>query len=567
MSTRRRVRAVVVEREGESDEESTSEEEEEEEEEEEQEEEGEEEEEQEQEEEDQRRRPQRTDPGRKPINIKLKSTKGCKVCKKTDHQAGFVGAVYKDCPNKPCFLCKRPGHTTATCPHRTAPEHGITPSSRRHTEAIVEFVAEREIRGSSCELKRPPVIPNEVQAAIVKLHSRRVTTMEFHPTRQNILLSGDKRGQLAIWDFETVHERTVYQSVHSCLLNTIRFSPDSDVSVFTASSDGTVCYTDLETGSAETLVDLNPNGWHGPSSWRMIYGLDVNNEKNFVLAADSFGDLHLIDKRSKKLINKQPIRIHKKGKKVCGIHVNPSHTDIMMSCGNDHSARIWDIRNLEGLEKCLAQLNHPRVVNSAYFSPRTGRKILTTCQDNRIRVWDYIYGDLSLPSREIVHSHDFNRHITNFRAEWDPRDHSECLTVVGRYISDVFDGVALHPIDFIDASTGQLVAELVDPNIATIIPVNKLHPELDILASGSSRSLFIWRPSASDDLEESENGKMKKSNASEVIIFNAEGEKKKKKNMSLKNCKSLGDDDDDDDCSDDDDDMPKKKLKACTKRK
>ena len=33
----------------------------------------------------------------------------------------------------------------------------------------------------------------------------------------------------------------------------------------------------------------------------------------------------------------------------------------------------------------LAAMVHPKVVNSAYFSPISGRKILTTCIDNRIR--------------------------------------------------------------------------------------------------------------------------------------------------------------------------------------
>lgn len=28
-------------------------------------------------------------------------------------------------------------------------------------------------------------------------------------------------------------------------------------------------------------------------------------------------------------------------------------------------------------------MEHPKVVNSAYFSPRSGTKILTTCIDNR----------------------------------------------------------------------------------------------------------------------------------------------------------------------------------------
>ena len=71
------------------------------------------------------------------------------------------------------------------------------------------------------------------------------------------------------------------------------------------------------------------------------------------------------------------------------------------------------------------------------------------------------------------------------------QDPTESLAVIGRYISENYNGAALHPIDFIDISTGQLVAEVMDPNITTISPVNKLHPRDDILASGSSRLLSI----------------------------------------------------------------------------
>lgn len=72
------------------------------------------------------------------------------------------------------------------------------------------------------------------------------------------------------------------------------------------------------------------------------------------------------------------------------------------------------------------------------------------------------------------------------------QDPSESLVVIGRYISENYNGAALHPIDFIDTSTGRLVAEVMDPNITTISSVNKLHPRDDVLATGSSRyaSLF-----------------------------------------------------------------------------
>ena len=48
------------------------------------------------------------------------------------------------------------------------------------------------------------------------------------------------------------------------------------------------------------------------------------------------------------------------------------------------------------------------MVNSAYFSP-SGTKLLTTCIDNRLRVWDSWASGASEPSRQMVHSHDFNR--------------------------------------------------------------------------------------------------------------------------------------------------------------
>lgn len=31
--------------------------------------------------------------------------------------------------------------------------------------------------------------------------------------------------------------------------------------MYTASSDGKVCFTDLESGTSSTVLDLNPDGW------------------------------------------------------------------------------------------------------------------------------------------------------------------------------------------------------------------------------------------------------------------------------------------------------------------
>ncbi|KAF7833767.1 protein DAMAGED DNA-BINDING 2 [Senna tora] len=436
--------------------------------------------------------------GKAPITISLK--KVCKVCKKPGHEAGFKGATYIDCPMKPCFLCKMPGHTTMTCPHRVTTEYGVVPAPRRNTRKPFEYVFERQLRPSIPLIKPKYVIPDQVNCAVIRYHSRRVTSLEFHPTKNNILLSGDKKGQVGVWDFEKVHERVVYGNIHSCIVNNMRFNPTNDCMIYSASSDGTISCTDLETGISFSPMNLNPDGWQGPSSWKMLYGMDINSEKGLVLVADNFGFLHLVDTRSNHETS-NAILIHKKGSKVVGLHCNPVQPDLLLSCGNDHFARIWDMRRMES-GSSIYNLAHRRVVNSAYFSPISGTKILTTSQDNRLRIWDSIVGNMDSPSREIVHSHDFNRHLTPFKAEWDPKDPSESLAVVGRYISENYNGAALHPIDFIDTSTGQLIAEVMDPNITTISPVNKLHPRDDILASGSSRSLFIWRPKEKSEVVE-----------------------------------------------------------------
>ncbi|KAG4954969.1 hypothetical protein JHK87_040563 [Glycine soja] len=459
--------------------------------------------------------------GKAPITISLK--KVCKVCKKPGHEAGFKGATYVDCPMKPCFLCKMPGHTTLTCPHRVSTEHGVVPAPRRKTCKPLDYVFERQLRPSLPSIKPKYVIPDQVNCAVIRYHSRRVTCLEFHPTKNNILLSGDKKGQLGVWDFGKVYEKVVYGNIHSCLVNNMRFNPTNDCMVYSASSDGTISCTDLETGISSSPMNLNPDGWQGPNTWKMLNGMDINSEKGLVLVADSFGFLHMVDMRSNNRSG-DAILIHKKGK-VVGIHCNPIQPDIFLTCGNDHFARIWDLRQIEA-GSSLYDLKHTRVVNSAYFSPISGTKILTTSQDNRLRVWDSIFGNMDSPSREIVHSHDFNRHLTPFKAEWDPKDPSESLAVVGRYISENYNGAALHPIDFIDTSTGQLVAEVMDPNITTISPVNKLHPRDDILATGSSRSLFIWKPKEKSELVEEKDER-------KIVVCGKAEKKRGKKNGNI----------------------------------
>lgn len=43
-------------------------------------------------------------------------------------------------------FCEWPGHTTMTCPHRVAIEHGVIPAPRTSTHNTVEYVLQRQLR-------------------------------------------------------------------------------------------------------------------------------------------------------------------------------------------------------------------------------------------------------------------------------------------------------------------------------------------------------------------------------------------------------------------------------------
>ncbi|CAI5474057.1 unnamed protein product [Closterium sp. Yama58-4] len=286
------------------------------------------------------------------------------------------------------------------------------------------------------------VLPSVVEAAVIALHMRRITVLEFHAVRDDVLLSGDK-----------------VRAEHR---------PTCDEVVLSSSLDGKVCRVDIDTAQATVLANLNPLGWQGDQrTWGSFYAMDAPARDGgaTLVAGDNFGCIHF----------------------GAAAHHNPVLAPTCAPVNASRQMHLWDVRQLSPQHR-IASIQHPRVVNSAYFSPITGTWILSTCQDNRLRVWDSVFGDLQRPTTTIVHSHDFNRYLSPFKAHWDPKDDAERVVVCGRYISDDYSGVALHPIDFLDASSGALLGSAVDPHLTTISPVNLPHPRCDLLATGSSSS-------------------------------------------------------------------------------
>ncbi|CAI5502681.1 unnamed protein product [Closterium sp. Naga37s-1] len=428
------------------------------------------------------------------LNLKSKASGVCRV------RGGCVESAWRvrgDCVER---------HTTATCPHRVGADGGsVAVQGGRTHEGVLHTVQQRQITGMLPRAARHRrVLPSVVEAAVIALHMRRITVLEFHAVRDDVLLSGDKRGHIGLWNYERERDTTVHQSVHQYQISALRHRPTCDEVVLSSSLDGKVCRVDIETGQATVLANLNPLGWQGDErTWGSFYAMDAPARDGgaVVVAGDNFGCIHVLDERVEERVAAGVAGCHAARTKVVSLHLNPADPHLLLSAGSDHWMHLWDVRQLSPQHR-IASMQHPRVVNSAYFSPITGTRILSTCQDNRLRVWDSVFCDLQHPSSTIVHSHDFNRYLSPFKAHWDPKDDAERVVVCGRYISDDYNGVALHPIDFLDASSGALLGSAVDPHLTTISPVNLPHPRCDLLATGSSRSIYLW--TVPEDAEEGE---------------------------------------------------------------
>jgi WD40 repeat protein len=62
------------------------------------------------------------------------------------------------------------------------------------------------------------VPPYQVEAAILKLHTRRCCCLEFPPDSDSVVISGDKKGHIAVWNFDQVGQPGVRALTCRCVV-------------------------------------------------------------------------------------------------------------------------------------------------------------------------------------------------------------------------------------------------------------------------------------------------------------------------------------------------------------
>jgi DNA damage-binding protein 2 len=80
----------------------------------------------------------------------------------------------------------------------------------------------------------------------------------------------------------------------------------------------------------------------------------------------------------------------------------------MVTSSLDKTVKLWDVRKLQEGKPIVVQ-THKKPVNSAYFSPSHGNRILTTDQHSEINVFSGPFWDLETA---IAHPHRKFQYLT-----------------------------------------------------------------------------------------------------------------------------------------------------------
>ncbi|PNF25037.1 hypothetical protein B7P43_G06982 [Cryptotermes secundus] len=307
---------------------------------------------------------------------------------------------------------------------------------------------------------------------ICKVVPHRICSMAVHPAENNLLLAvGDKWGNLGLWDVlsDSGHESIQLFQPHVGPVNCTSFCTYRATKIYTTSHDGTVRCGDLnklvfcEVYASDDKLLRNHTTWHcqmGESS---------------IMIAHGNGKLAFVDSRAKKQLQGW-YTCHERS--VRTVQVHPLKQQYFITSSALCEVKVWDQRYLNKKSPDpVCNLVHPKGLTSAFFSP-AGKYVVTTCNDDRLRVYDVTNMITTRPNviAGIKHNTHTGQWLTTFKATWHPQ--RDDVFVVGSMEQP--RGILLY------SCKGERLHKLMDENLASVCSVCAFHPTQEIVFGGNS---------------------------------------------------------------------------------
>uniref|UniRef100_A0A2K5RL94 WD repeat-containing protein 76 n=1 Tax=Cebus imitator TaxID=2715852 RepID=A0A2K5RL94_CEBIM len=296
---------------------------------------------------------------------------------------------------------------------------------------------------------------------VYKVTTGPIFSMALHPSETRTLVAvGAKFGQVGLCDLtQQPKEDGVYVfHPHSQPVSCLYFSPANPAHILSLSYDGTLRCGDF---SRAVFEEVYRNERSSFSSFDFLA-----EDASTLIVGHWDGKMSLVDRRTpgtsyEKLIGSSMGKIRT-------VHVHPVHRQYFITAGL-RDIHIYDARHLNcrGSQPLISLTEHTKSIASAYFSPLTGNRVVTTCADCNLRIFDSSCISSNIPLLTTIRHNTFTgRWLTRFQAMWDPKQ-EDCIIV----------GSMARPRRIeIFHETGKRVHSFGGECLVSVCSINAMHP-------------------------------------------------------------------------------------------
>ncbi|XP_014249722.1 WD repeat-containing protein 76-like [Cimex lectularius] len=310
-----------------------------------------------------------------------------------------------------------------------------------------------------------------------KVVDQRIYSLFIYPcTSKCLVLAGSRSGSLGVWDVMSSDEDNVLKfDYQTGPINCISSNNNYLGKIYTTSHDGTIKCIDLDSGKVENLYATSYSEKINHLTWHDVM------DSHTLLFSHGNGSVGILDMRE----NKQPTWAKCYNKSCRTVQSHPCDKNYFLTSSGLGYASIFDIRKINK-NNPISEMEHHKGLSSAFFS-HVGNSILTTCNDDTVKIFDTSKFALKPKAiTSVVHNNHTGQWLSVFKANWYPQ--RDDAFIIGSLLSPRRLQVY--------GSDGKIIAELKDDSMTTISPVIAIHPTLTIIAGGnnSGRVHLFWPP-------------------------------------------------------------------------
>lgn len=304
---------------------------------------------------------------------------------------------------------------------------------------------------------------------VAKVVKDRIFSMAFHPCSSTVLMAaGDKWGRVGLWSLSSAwgDDGVLLFEPHSRPVPCMAFSSANPADLLSGSYDGTLRRMDVEKAVFDEVYDFED----GLKTFDFL-----SHDGMSLLVGSWYGDIAIVDRRTPGNSHES---LHTLDTKVLRcVCVHPMKRQYF-AVAESQVVNIYDSRFLRKSKNTAVceLLGHSKSITSAYYSPESGNRILTTCLDDHIRIYDTSTSTSAPLLKSISHDMRTGRWLSKLSAVWDPKQ-EDCFAI---------GSMSRQRCMQVFHESGQLLHTFRDENLTTVQSVVAFHPTRAVLMGGNA---------------------------------------------------------------------------------